>query len=335
MRRWCAVFLLCAVPAVAVDARAQSSADKAAAEALFDQGRKLMKKKNYAEACPKLQASQQLDSGIGTLLFLGECYEKLGKIASAWATFKQAESTAEAAGQAPRARIAKVRVAALEPQLTKLELQLGASDIPGLELRRDGELIPLASVSVAIPVDPGSIELTANAPGYVGWTKQVDVPKGPTVITVQVPALKAIPVEEPPPKVVEPPPAKKTSPVRDDGGQGQSGSTQRTIGLVVGGVGIAALAGGTVLGVLAKNKNDSSEEECRPGDARFCNAEGVSLREDAQSLGNFSTIAFIGGGALVATGVVLFLTAPEDRAPVALSTQLTPHSAALRLGGQF
>jgi serine/threonine-protein kinase len=52
-------------------ASAQSAADKAAAEALFDHGVRLMKQNNFAEACPKLEESDRIDPAVGTLLYLG------------------------------------------------------------------------------------------------------------------------------------------------------------------------------------------------------------------------------------------------------------------------
>src|SRR3954467_7016553 len=62
-------------------------ADKAAAQSLFDQGRSLMTKGQYAQACPKLAESQRLDPGLGTQFNLADCYEHLGQTASAWAGF--------------------------------------------------------------------------------------------------------------------------------------------------------------------------------------------------------------------------------------------------------
>ena len=62
---------------------AQSAADKAAAEGLFDQGRASMQEGDFAKACGLLERSQHIDPGVGTLLYLAECYEKSGRTASA------------------------------------------------------------------------------------------------------------------------------------------------------------------------------------------------------------------------------------------------------------
>src|SRR5450432_3403221 len=58
--------------------------DSAAAQALFDQGKKAMAALNYAEACPKLEESYRLQEALGTLLNLADCYQRQGKLASAW-----------------------------------------------------------------------------------------------------------------------------------------------------------------------------------------------------------------------------------------------------------
>src|SRR5262245_35365409 len=91
-------------------AGAQSTAgDKAMAESLFDRGLQLMRDGKYPEACSQLEQSQSIERGIGTLLYLGECYEKLGRTASAWATFREASSAARAEGQADRAKVGSTR----------------------------------------------------------------------------------------------------------------------------------------------------------------------------------------------------------------------------------
>src|SRR4249919_971457 len=86
-QRWllvCAVWLALS-PSLA---GAQTSAsDKAMAEHLFDRGLALMRQGQFSEACTQLEQSEAIERGIGTLLYLAECYEKLGRTASAWAMF--------------------------------------------------------------------------------------------------------------------------------------------------------------------------------------------------------------------------------------------------------
>jgi serine/threonine-protein kinase len=97
-----------------------TSAEKAAAEALFDQGVALLRAHDYRGAATKLEASQRIEPAIGTLLYLGECYERLGRTASAWAMFREAGSMARRAGDIDRAKLAGERAARLEPELAYL-----------------------------------------------------------------------------------------------------------------------------------------------------------------------------------------------------------------------
>src|SRR5262249_43356511 len=87
-------FLALALLVAAPLARAQSN--KVAAEALFEEGRRLMSEGKVADACPKFADSQSLDPSPGTLLNLASCYEKMGMTATAWATYREAASLASA-----------------------------------------------------------------------------------------------------------------------------------------------------------------------------------------------------------------------------------------------
>jgi hypothetical protein len=79
---------------------ASAQTDPVAAQALFDEAKRLMASGNNAAACPKLAESQRLDPGVGTLLNLGECYVKIDKLSRAWTTFLEAEAVALREGQA-------------------------------------------------------------------------------------------------------------------------------------------------------------------------------------------------------------------------------------------
>src|SRR5262245_57607372 len=101
---------------------AQDGMTKATAEALFADGRRLMITGEYASACPKFAASQKLDPAVGTELNLADCYEKLGRTASAWAEFRSAASAAHTVGSKDREQLATDRAKALETKLSYLTI---------------------------------------------------------------------------------------------------------------------------------------------------------------------------------------------------------------------
>src|SRR5262245_57364431 len=100
---WCRASVMASALSLALlapsAARAQSASDPATARVLFAEGRKLLAAKNYAEACPKFEESLRLDSGIGAMYNLADCWEKSGRTASAWAMFLDTAAAARAANQ--------------------------------------------------------------------------------------------------------------------------------------------------------------------------------------------------------------------------------------------
>ncbi|HMA95899.1 MAG TPA: hypothetical protein VKP30_24595, partial [Polyangiaceae bacterium] len=133
----------------------RGSETSAAAEDLFTRGKQLLDKKQYRDACLKLEESQRLDPAIGTLLYLGFCYERIGKDASAWSTYRAAQSAANQAGQARRAQIAQRRAERVEPRLARLVINLSSVAPEGLRITRNGVELGTASLGQAVPVDPG------------------------------------------------------------------------------------------------------------------------------------------------------------------------------------
>ncbi|HEY3237410.1 MAG TPA: hypothetical protein VGJ84_22005 [Polyangiaceae bacterium] len=141
--------------ALSTPAQAQSAGDKAAAEALFDEGRKLMQEGKLEPACRKFEASQRLDPAPGTLLNEADCWEKLGRTASAWVSFREAAALARNAGDTKRASAATQRAAALEPKLARLKITVpdAVRSTSGLTVKRDGEKVDAALWDSPIPVD--------------------------------------------------------------------------------------------------------------------------------------------------------------------------------------
>lgn len=300
--------LLLSLTTLAPPLRAQTPDDKAAAEALFDEGKKLFLAKRYADACPKLEASQKLDPGIGTLLYLADCYEGMGRVASAWATFREAAAAAKAAGQGERDRVARTRATALEPKLHRLTINVGNPETPGLKITRNDAEQKQATWGAALPIDPGTHKITASAPGKKPWSTTVQIAEGPGTDTLATPALEDAPViaAPPPPEAPAKPPEPPAPPPPPFFGK------HRVPGLVIGGVGVVGLGLGGLFAGLASSSAATSKELCP---RVICtDRSGVDAATRAGTFADASTGLFIAGGAVLATGLIVFFAVPSPKA---------------------
>src|ERR1700722_1012318 len=164
---------------------------QAAAQDHFADARRLMADGKSAEACPKFADSEKLDPAPGTLLNLAKCYEKNGQTASAWVTYKDAESVSKKAGHADWATMARARAALLEPKLVRLTISVPpTSEVEGLQLLRDGNAVARSEWNTPMPVDPGDHTIEATAPSTHKWTTSVKVEVGAGTASVTIPQLE-------------------------------------------------------------------------------------------------------------------------------------------------
>lgn len=273
-----------------------------AAEAAFRSGSELMARGNVAEACASFEQSRRLEPTLGTVLRLADCYETMGRTASAWALFVEARGAAVVAGNADQERLATERAHHLEQRLSKIVLHVEES-VEGEQLKINGVAVPAAGWGSTLPVDPGLQHIEVSAPGHSGWAVDVDAEFGPRTVSVHVPRLNAA-VRE----VVVPTPV-DAAPKRG------FRNSMRTIGLVTGTVGLGGVALG---GVFAAQAYGASTRECRKGDLNGCNESSTALKNDARAAATRATIAFVAGGALLAAGVTLLVLAPAKRESHAL-----------------
>jgi hypothetical protein len=309
----------------AAPAAAQVTPDKkAAAEALFEKARALDQAGNYKEACPLFAESQRIDPGLGTMLWLADCYESNGQTASAWGQFKEAAGVAAMRHDA-REKVARERAAALEPKLSKLVIRVQAASAPqGLEIRRDGVVLTQAEWGLALPVDPGTHTIQAQAQGYKPWTSTVQIGASASTGTADVPALEALP----------PPPEKtatqaSTAPLGAERAEEPepSGTGQRVAGIVVGAAGVAALGVGGFFALHARSLYNNAS--CNPQNQ--CSPQGLQDRNDAHTQATIATVTMGVGAAALVGGAILFLTAPRGSAP-ATSVRVSPVLAKDELG---
>jgi hypothetical protein len=269
----------------------------AAARALFDDGMKLLDAGRYAEACPKLEESNRLDPGMGVKYRLALCYESSLRIASAWVLFTQIADQAAAAKLPDREKVARGRAESLRLRLPHMIVVVpkDVASTPGLEIKADGRVLGAAMFGTSLPVDAGAHTVAVSAPGRRTWETTAQASESATM-TVTIPQLQ----EEP---VVGPIATGTGQPVPASPGW----SGRHTGGVVVAGLGLVGIGIGAVFGMDATGKHADSKAACpsRTG----CSARAIELEDQAKGSATGSTVAMIAGGAALAGGAVLFLTA--------------------------
>jgi len=301
------VSLLCAMNG----AWAQTAADKAAADTLFEEGRQLIGKGALAEACAKFEASLHKVIQLGTQLALATCYEKRGMTASAWAMFRAAAATAGKASD-KRLPFAEERALALEGKLSRLSVTIDpASRVDGLQVKRDGVTVSPAEVGSLVPVDPGPHIIESSAPGHAPWSITVSISTAPGVVDVPVPPLAKAPAvaaqaEMAIEKSVDSDPALPADLDR-------ARRKRRLIAYGIGGGGVAVVGVSLIFGALASSRWSAAQDHC---DNRRCDPTGLDLAGSARTMGNVSTGTFVVGAGAVAAGAILWLTMPSaEHAP--------------------
>ncbi|HSY21282.1 MAG TPA: hypothetical protein VK841_04165 [Polyangiaceae bacterium] len=331
------------VPLAPSAALAASPASQAAARDA--QGRKMMAAHDYTAACAKFEESQSISPSVAASLDLGACYEKSGKLASAWNAYKSAAAAAAAGHQKAHAQAARKAMSRVESKMSRITINVADSArASGLEVRMDGNAVDASDWGNALPKDGGSHDVEATAPGKKAWKKHVDLDANGQTVTVDVPSLE----DDAPPKKVavaggakgsngegaadgsNPAPEGATAADKDP----HPGQSQRTIGIAVGIAGIAGIATGIVAGIVASSDANSLKAAC--GSGPTCDSSNQGTHDSAVTWATVSDVTFIVGGAALATGAVIYLTAPRDTGAVS-SVGIAPaaRGTGLSLVGRF
>ncbi|NUP13733.1 MAG: hypothetical protein HOW73_47460 [Polyangiaceae bacterium] len=271
-----------------------SAEERAQAEALFNEARELIDKGELAPACERFAQSQKLDPQIGTLLYLATCHEQVGQTATAWVEFKEALSLAEAANKPDRVQQARDGATRVEASLAKATVVVTDKALE-TKVRINGREVTV--FDTALPYNPGTLSVEAEAPGRMKHAQSVELPAGPSSITITIPVLE-------PEKKIETPP--KPPPDKD-----------HTLAYIVGGTGIGVTIIGLGLGGAAWATKDAADKDCN---GSLCSQDGLDGHDTANGLAWGSNI-LVGAGLLgVGAGVVLFFVWPPDEEKPATTT---------------
>jgi hypothetical protein len=300
-------------------ASAQPSSTRGAttptAESLFEEGRHLVERRQFAAACPKLAASKELEAGIGVGLWLADCLESNGQTASAWQEFMETAALAGSQGD-PRETVARARATALLPRLSRIVLQAPSALPDAVAIVCDGAPVPRTRWSSGFYVDPGLHHLLATQAGRAYWEADVSVasPAGVESVTLPAPPPPGLPATIPSPSPREqPPPPDAPAEASRTGG--------KAVAIATVGTGLVSIGLGAFFGLTAKHDNDASQGGCG---AEFCSSPAHNLRESAIHNATAADVAFGIGAAAVVGGVLLYYIFSKGHD--------VPPSARIRLG---
>jgi hypothetical protein len=326
-------------------ARAQGS-DVQQAEGLFNAAKALLDGGQVAEACAKFAQSKRLAPGLGVTLYLADCYERIGRFASAWTEFRTAEGLARERND-KRADVARDRAQALEPKLNRLIITV-APTVPqaGLQVLLDGAATSPEEWGLPTPVDPGDHVVVVTSQGRTRRTINAHLGPENRSSAIRIDSLDDTPISTPTPTPTPTPTSTSTStstPTSTPEATAEAtpdstdpGATRRWIGIGVGGAGVVGLGVGIGVGLAAKAKSNDANG-CN-GNTCAQNTPGANDHLSAVSMANAATVVFVIGAVAVAAGAVLYFTAPHPASPsasVAIAPTAMPGGGGAILAATF
>jgi hypothetical protein len=306
-----ALVLALSVALASPRARADEAAEKLEAQKLLTLGNAAANDGDYVTALKSFQAAYLRYKSPKILLNIGTTQRQLGRNVEAAVTYEAYVKDPQA--DPARARDLERILGEIDAVVSRLRVEVNRPDVT---VRLDGrELAGFVSGAV-LRVEPGEHTIVAEHPGLPPAVATVRLhPREEHKVSLMVVAASTRTV------VVE----------------RRVAGPQRTIGVVIGGVGLAGLAAGAAAGVAAVVENGGAHKHCYQAGAA-CDQQGADQGASAKTAATVSTIALAAGGGLLVTGVILFFTAPSKPRTGALPTgavRLAAGPGSVQLGGAW
>ncbi len=290
-------------------ATGRARAQEAAADALFDSARTAMAKGDFDRACEQFRASDKLDPAPGTELNLADCEEKRGRLASAWELFRTVEEKLNPSDE--RLPVAHGRAHALEARVPRVTLTLGPNAPSGSTVRDGNVELGAAAFGIALPMDPGAHELVVAAPGFAPRSFKIQLAAGENRAVVVLPgAAIGQPAVGASAGAVRP-----SSPLQE---VSSSHANTRTLGFVLGGVGVAGLGVGAIAGAMTLSKKNAVDAGCHPD--KSCSSAALDAAHAGHTLQIVSNVGWVVGAAALAAGAYFLISSgPSSKPSTALA----------------
>jgi hypothetical protein len=323
-------------------AQADEAATRASARQLGTAGVEAYQAGAYAKASEKLEKAFRILKVPSLGLWSARALKATGNYVQAAERYLEVtrlEVTGGDVAVQKRARAEAVtELESLQPKIPNLTIEVKGAASPDVSIKLDGVAISSDLIGEPQPVNPGSHTIVVSR-GDEQVTAQISLSEGEAKTSVlelkpaTTGATGALVANGDAPASAGP---ERESSSATDSAPPRKASTIRTLGWISLGVGGAGLALGGVAGILALGKRSSIDDSAQCEGDRCLPAERP-LADSYNSLRTWSSVGFIAGGVLAATGVVLLLTAPSnqtstDRGPSA-ALWISPEGAGVK--GKF
>ncbi len=293
--RWFALVLVLAPVAAFADQRSD-------ADAAFKRGREAFKAEKYAEACSAFEDSFALDPQLGTKFNLAQCNEKIGKLATAMAMYRELLAVDD---NTVRKGLTTDALTSLESRVPKIRIVVAKPPPNLVVLLEDeaGKRKPIDPAQVA-QVDAGTYHVIANGSGVKEWTSPaMPAAEGQTTQVVVLFSPAAGPARTERHSIWDP----------------EARPRLKAAAIIAGGG--AVLITGLVFGYQAFHYHDQAVDAC--GGGTMCPTpadldKADSLASKSHTRGTISSVLCALGVAAIGTGSVMYLLASHSEPAISV-----------------
>ena len=294
----------------------------------YERGLAEVQNQAYAEAIAEFDQAYQLGHDFAVLYDIAQAYLWLQEPARAVTSFKKYLS--EGGKRVPTTRRKEVEQE-IVMQEGRIAIVIIHAKLDGAIIKIDGGEVGRTPLPEGLEINAGAHVLSASAEGCQTWEQRLDLAAGDRR-NIDVVLLPGEPVAGPPGAGM---------PVDAAAGATRAPLLERrTVGYVLGGVGVAAIVVGGVFGARAISKRNDSDAQCP---ANQCTQLGVDLNEQAKSSALVADITIGVGLASAAAAAYLLLTSPTSQSHppvqaaqgVRLLADIRPGQSGLALRGAW
>lgn len=298
------------------DARPQADMN-ARADEQFRKGREEQDRGNCQKALEHFRESHALKPGRGTLLNMGLCEKKLGQLAKAMQHLE--ELLPQLPSGDDRRQIVRDALADIKPKVPYLRIVLKADSPAGTVVTYDNAELEPTMIGTDMPVDPGKHVVVVEAPGLPNRQYDLVMEEGKKQTLLVEPGMQSSSSSS----------SSSTAAVVDD----SSRQTKRTVGFVVGSVGVLGFIAGAVTGGIAASDYSAAEKACPTH--KGCSPDVQPIADRGKTMAIVNTVGLAVGVVGLAVAIPLILTSGKKEASTSVGVWMSLDGARMGIQGRF